>query len=176
MNKSELASRVAKATGLSKDQANNAVTALVNSMMTAVAKGDTVRIPGFGTLGSRTRARRKGINPLTKKAIQIPAKKVPTFKAGSIFKEVVANPGKASSLQTPKPASKKATTKAAAKPKKRAAAKKPAARKPAARKTAARKPAAKRATARKPAARKPAAKRATARKPAARRTTARKKR
>ncbi len=174
MNKSELASKVAQATGLSKDQANNAVTAIVNSMMAAVAKGDTVRIPGFGTWAAKTRAKRKGINPQTKKAIQIPAKKVPTFKAGSVFKDVVANPSKASKLSVPKPASKTAAAKKATpKPKQKAATKKATARKPAAR------PAAKKTAARKPA-RKPAASKTTrsasARKPAARGTAARKKR
>ncbi len=165
MNKSELAQAVAKATGLSKGQANEAVTAVVNSMMAAVAKGDTVRIPGFGTLGSRTRARRKAIDPRTKKTIQVPARKVPTFKAGSTLKEVVANPSKASKLIASKPAAAKATKKAAAKP----AAKKTAA-KPAAKKKTARKPAAKKAAA------KPAARSTAARKPAAKKAPARKKR
>ncbi len=153
MNKSDLAQAVAQATGLSKDQANEAVTAVVNSMMAAIAKGETVRIPGFGTFGSRTRAKRKGIDPRTKKTIQIPERKVPTFKAGSILKEVVAKPSKASKLIASKPASAKSAKKAAAKPAAKSA--KKAAAKPAAKKAAA-KPAAKKAAA------KPTAKKATA--------------
>jgi len=161
VNKLELAEKVAQATGLSKDQANNAVTALVNSMMAAVAKGETVRIPGFGTWTSRTRPKRKGINPQTKKVMQIPAKKVPAFKPGSVFRDVVANPSKASKLLSlPKPPAKQAAKKAAAKPAGKAAAKKTASSKPAAKKTAARKPAATGRTT----ARKTATGRATARK------------
>lgn len=149
MNKSELVAKVASTAGITKNQASSAVTAVLNTIAQAVAKGDTVRLPGFGTFERRERKKRKAVNPRTRKPMQIPARKVPAFKAGSIFKEVVANPGKASKLlavkSAAKPAGKAATTRKAAS-KAKAAPKKPAARK-AARPAA--KPAAKRATARK---------------------------
>jgi DNA-binding protein HU-beta len=114
VNKSDLVAKVAADAGITKDQANSAVTAMINAIAGEVAKGKPVRIPGFGTFERRDRKKRQAVNPQTKKKITIPARKVPAFKPGSLFKEVVANPSKASKLLVSKPAAKPAAKRAAA--------------------------------------------------------------
>ena len=54
-----------------------------------LASGDKVQVIGFGTFEVRDRAARKGRNPQTGEEIQIPASKVPGFKAGKALKEAV---------------------------------------------------------------------------------------
>lgn len=74
MNKAELV----KAAGVKKE----ALDAILNAIEAAVKNGENVVIPGFGSFVVKERAERKGINPLTKEAIVIPAKKTVAFKAG----------------------------------------------------------------------------------------------
>ncbi len=57
--------------------------------MDALKKGEKVALVGFGTFEVRERKPRKGINPQTRKPIQIPAKKVPAFRAGKELKAIV---------------------------------------------------------------------------------------
>lgn len=90
MNKTELVASVAEKAGLSKKDADKAVAAFIDSVTTALKKGDKVQLVGFGTFEVRKRAAREGINPQTKKAIKIPASKSPVFKAGKAFKDAVA--------------------------------------------------------------------------------------
>lgn len=90
MNKSELIDAVASKTELSKKDSEKAVNAVVDSVKAALAKGDKVQLVGFGTFEVRKRNARTGLNPQTKKAIKIPATKVPAFKAGKALKDAVA--------------------------------------------------------------------------------------
>ncbi len=90
MNKSELITAVAEQTGLSKKDAEQAIKAVFDSIEKAVAAGDKVQIVGFGTFELRTRSARQGRNPRTKEPIEIPASKLPVFKAGQGFKNAVA--------------------------------------------------------------------------------------
>ena len=55
-----------------------------------MAKGEKIQLVGFGTFEVRERAAKEGINPATKEKMNIPAKKVPAFKAGKALKDVVA--------------------------------------------------------------------------------------
>ncbi len=89
MNKSELISAVAAESGLTKVDAKKAIDAVLKSVSSALAKGDKVTLVGFGTFSVTKRPARKGINPSTKKAISIPAKKVAKFKAGSELADAV---------------------------------------------------------------------------------------
>jgi DNA-binding protein HU-beta len=61
----------------------------LDSVTAALAKGDTVTIVGFGTFAVSKRAARKGRNPQTGASINIPASKVPRFKAGKDLKDAV---------------------------------------------------------------------------------------
>ena len=89
MNKKELISKVVEATDLTKKDAAVAVDSVFAAIAEAVAAGDKVSIPGFGTFESKSRAARIGRNPRTKEAVEIPASTVPSFKAGKAFKEKV---------------------------------------------------------------------------------------
>ena len=90
MNKVELTAAVAAKAGLTKKDADKAVSAVIDSIIAALAKGDKVQLVGFGTFEVRKRAARTGRDLQTKKTIQIPASKQPAFKAGKAFKEAVA--------------------------------------------------------------------------------------
>lgn len=83
MNKSELVSAIAAESGLTKVDSKKALDAAVAAVTKALKDGDKVTLVGFGTFSVAKRAARQGINPATKKAINIPAKSVVKFKAGS---------------------------------------------------------------------------------------------
>lgn len=90
MNKSELIEALTTKADLSKAAAGRAVDVLV----TAVAKGDSVTLVGFGTFKSAARAAREGKNPKTGEKIKIAATTVPKFSAGATFKQEVAGQAK----------------------------------------------------------------------------------
>jgi len=90
MNKAELIDAVAKEADVSKAAAGNAIDAITATITSAVAKGDTVTLVGFGTFSSSKRAARTGRNPQTGKELKIAATTVPKFKAGAHFKAAVA--------------------------------------------------------------------------------------
>lgn len=89
MNKSDLISAVAEASGLSKVDSGKALDAMTSTITTALSKKDSVVITGFGSFLVRDRAARTGRNPRTGESIQIKASKVPAFKAGKLLKESV---------------------------------------------------------------------------------------
>jgi DNA-binding protein HU-beta len=83
MNKAELINAIAAEAGLSKADAKKALDATVKAVSDALVAGDKVSLIGFGTFSVSTRSSRQGINPKTKQAITIEAKKVAKFKAGA---------------------------------------------------------------------------------------------
>ncbi|MCR5653530.1 MAG: HU family DNA-binding protein [Ruminococcus sp.] len=89
MNKTELIAAVAEATGISKKDAEKAVSATVDTIVEAIANGDKVQLVGFGTFEQRQRNARTGVDPRTGNKIEIAASKVPAFKAGKAFKDAV---------------------------------------------------------------------------------------
>ena len=89
MNKSELINAVAEKAALSKKDSEAAVSAVLDVISAALAEGDEVRLVGFGTFEVKKREARIGRNPKTKEEIQIPASKVPVFKAGKVLKDMV---------------------------------------------------------------------------------------
>ena len=90
MNKAELSNAVAEKAGLSKKDAEIAVNSFIEVVTAALAKGDKVQLVGFGSFEVKARAARTGRNPKTKEPINIPASKVPVFKAGKALKDAVA--------------------------------------------------------------------------------------
>ncbi|MFA5645859.1 MAG: HU family DNA-binding protein [Candidatus Ratteibacteria bacterium] len=88
MNKKDLIEAVAKVVSTKKEAAD-AVDTLIKTITTALKKGDSVMLVGFGTFKVTKRGARKGRNPQTGKEIKIPAKKVPVFKAGAALKKAV---------------------------------------------------------------------------------------
>ena len=89
MNKAELIEAVAAEANLSKADAGRAVDAVVDSISSALSKGQQVSVVGFGTFSVKHRAARTGRNPRTGESIQIPASNVPGFKAGKALKDAV---------------------------------------------------------------------------------------
>lgn len=89
MNKSELVDAVAAAADLSKADAARAVDGFVGVISSALKKGDTVTLVGFGTFAVRERGARMGRNPRTGDEIKIAASKNPAFKAGKALKDAV---------------------------------------------------------------------------------------
>ena len=90
MNKTELVEIVAKEADLSKAAAASALDAVIAAIVTAVSKGDTATLIGFGTFKPSKRAARTGRNPQTGKELKIAATTVPRFTAGAGFKAAVA--------------------------------------------------------------------------------------
>ncbi len=90
MNKAELIAVVAEKTELSKKDSEKAVNAALEAITEALKGGDKVQLVGFGAFDVKTRAARMGRNPQTKKEIEIPASKVPQFKAGKALKDAIA--------------------------------------------------------------------------------------
>ena len=89
MKKTELIAAVAEQSGLSKKDAEKALNATIDTIIKAVAEGDKIQITGFGTFEQRQRNARTGCDPRTGNTIEIPASKVPAFKAGKGFKDIV---------------------------------------------------------------------------------------
>lgn len=90
MNKVELVTSISEKSGLSKKDSEKALTAFIDSVIEAVGKNEKVQLIGFGSFELRERSARTGLNPQTKKPIDIPATTVPVFKAGKAFKDAVA--------------------------------------------------------------------------------------
>ena len=90
MNKAELIAAVAEKTSLSKKDSEAAVNAALDAITTSLENGEKVQLVGFGSFEVKSRAARVGRNPKTKAAIEIPASKVPFFRAGKPLKDSVA--------------------------------------------------------------------------------------
>ncbi len=89
MNKTELAAVIADKADISKDKANEVLTAITDEITTALARQETVSLIGFGSFSPRQRAARKGKNPQTGAIIDIPASNSVGFKAGKALKDLV---------------------------------------------------------------------------------------
>ena len=83
MNKSELIDAVAGKANATKAAADIVVSAALEVIVEAIARGENVQFVGFGTFSVTERKARTGRNPQTGKEIKIPAKKVVRFKAGA---------------------------------------------------------------------------------------------
>jgi DNA-binding protein HU-beta len=89
MNKAELVDKVAEATGKSKKDVEDVMTAALGAVIEAVAAGDKVALPGFGSFQKSHRAAREGRNPQTGATIQIAASNGVKFSAAAGFKSAV---------------------------------------------------------------------------------------
>ncbi len=87
MNKAELIDAIANESGLSKADSKKALDAFVSATSAAMKNNDRISLVGFGSFSVSERAARTGRNPQTGKEIQIAAKKVIKFKAGSDLTE-----------------------------------------------------------------------------------------
>jgi DNA-binding protein HU-beta len=92
MNKRDLIDAISDRMG-DKKSATEAVNAVLETIQSAVAKGDKVSITGFGVFEKSDRPARTARNPATGATINVPASSVPKFRAGADFKALV-NSGK----------------------------------------------------------------------------------
>ena len=195
MNKAELIDVLTEKLGSDRRQATAAVENVVDTIVRAVHKGDSVTITGFGVFEQRRRAARVARNPRTGETVKVKPTSVPAFRPGAQFKAVVSGaqrlPAEGPAVKrgvtaggarkaVKKAAAKKAVKRAAAKKVVKRAAAKKVVKRAAAKKTvkrAAAQKAVKRTAAKKAvkkAAVKKAVKKAPARKAAAKKTAAKK--
>ncbi len=88
MNKAELAQALAEKLNVSKREAEDMLNTFVDLITSSLKKGEEVVLTGFGAFSVKTRAARTGVNPQNpSQKIQIPAVKVPKFKAGKALKD-----------------------------------------------------------------------------------------
>ncbi|MGV0785616.1 HU family DNA-binding protein [Mycolicibacterium sp. XJ2] len=167
MNKAELIDVLTEKMGSDRRSATAAVENVVDTIVRAVHKGDSVTITGFGVFEQRRRAARVARNPRTGETVRVKPTSVPAFRPGAQFKAVVSG---AQRLPAEGPAVKRGVTAGSA----RKAAKKSPAKKSAAKKSPAKKAATKRTAAKKTAAKKSPAKKAATKRTAAKKTAAKK--
>ena len=89
MNKSELIDAIAESADLTKADASRALDATTEAIASALQRGQSVSLVGFGTFTVRHRAARTGRNPRTGESITIKASNNPAFKAGKALKDAV---------------------------------------------------------------------------------------
>lgn len=89
MNKADLVNSISQSTGMAKTKTNQVLDVITSIITETLAKGDKVTLVGFGTFTTSERKARKGRNPKTGEIIDIPAKRVAKFKAGSSLIETV---------------------------------------------------------------------------------------
>jgi len=89
MNKQAIVDRVHDAIGGTKVQAEQAVQAVVDSIVDTLKTGEEVSIAGLGIFSAKMRAARTARNPRTGEPIQVPAMRVPKFRAAKALKDAV---------------------------------------------------------------------------------------
>ena len=89
MNKAEMIAAIADKAGLTKKDAEKALKAFTETVAEELEKGGKVQLVGFGTFEVSERAARVGINPHTRKPLNIKASKSPKFKAGKALKDAI---------------------------------------------------------------------------------------
>lgn len=90
MNKTELIAATAERAGISKKDAERVLNAAIDSITASLVAGEKVQLSGFGIFETKDREARIGRNPHTKESIEIPATRVPAFKASKSLKDAVA--------------------------------------------------------------------------------------
>lgn len=89
MNKAAIADKVHDVLGGTKADAERAVEAMIDSIVDGLKGGEEVSIAGLGIFEAKTRAARTGRNPRTGESIEIPAMRVPKFRAAKALKDAV---------------------------------------------------------------------------------------
>ncbi len=90
MNKTELITLTAQSAGLTRKDTERVINAAIDAITAALVNGDKVQLSGFGSFEVKDREARVGRNPHTKETVEIPATKVPVFKASKALRDTVA--------------------------------------------------------------------------------------
>jgi len=89
MNKAALVDRIHTALGGTKADAERAIETLISTITQTLASGEEVSIAGLGIFSAKMRAARTARNPRTGEPIQVPAMRVPKFRAAKALKDAV---------------------------------------------------------------------------------------
>ncbi|EXX85040.1 DNA-binding protein [Paenibacillus darwinianus] len=89
MNKTDIVNNISAKSGLTKRDVEAVLNGFLGEVTEALQSGDKVQLIGFGTFETRSRSGRVGRNPQTGKTIEIPASKIPAFKAGNKLKDAI---------------------------------------------------------------------------------------
>jgi len=89
VNKSQLIEKIAAGADISKAAAGRALDSFIEAVTEELKSGEQVALVGFGTFSVSERKERKGRNPQTGAEMTIPAKKVPKFTPGKLFKDSI---------------------------------------------------------------------------------------
>jgi DNA-binding protein HU-beta len=89
MNKMALVELLAEKHGVTKADAERMVDTLIDAIIGALKSGDEVSIAGLGIFSAKMRAARTARNPRTGESIQVPAMRVPKFRAAKALKDAV---------------------------------------------------------------------------------------
>lgn len=89
MNKADIISKVNEVLGGTKADAERAVECMIDSVVSSLKKGDEVSIAGLGIFSAKMRPARQGRNPRTGENIEVPAMRVPKFRASKALKDAV---------------------------------------------------------------------------------------
>ena len=90
MNKTDLIAIASENTGVAKKDTEKVLNAAIDAIVHAMAEGDKVQLSGFGTFEAKQREARMGRNLRTQEVIEIPATRVPAFKASQVLKDTIA--------------------------------------------------------------------------------------
>ncbi len=89
MNKADIINKVHETLGGTKSDAERAVDTVVSSIVDSLKEGNEVSISGLGIFSANMRAARQGRNPRTGESIEVPAMRVPKFRAAKALKDAV---------------------------------------------------------------------------------------
>jgi len=89
VNKAELINEIADKVGITKKDVGRVLDAVIGTIRDTLSRGEKVILVGLGTFQVMQRKARRGVNPQTRKIIQIPAKKVPKFVPGKSLRKAV---------------------------------------------------------------------------------------
>jgi DNA-binding protein HU-beta len=112
LNRKELVDAIQKHTLVSRTDVDKVLGSLIQHTQVAVKKGDRVSLVGFGTFERQDRKARTARNPRSGAPVKVKATKVPRFRAGQGFKDVVAGKATAPKLTPVKSTAKASTAKA----------------------------------------------------------------
>ena len=113
MNRKELVDAIQKHTAVSRTDVDRVLGSLIQHTQVAVKKGDRVSLVGFGTFERQDRKARTARNPRSGAPVKVKATKVPRFRAGQGFKDVVSGRATAPKLTPVKSTAKASTAKVA---------------------------------------------------------------
>lgn len=89
MNKADIIGKVHETLGSSKADAERAVETMIDCVVSSLTKGQEVSIAGLGIFSAKMRPSRTGRNPRTGESIEVPAMRVPKFRAAKALKDAV---------------------------------------------------------------------------------------